>query len=220
MGHWAVLAVLAALLVVSAYLLVGLPRLSAGKAALAMLALFVLLGMEFALLSGTSVWLQSVFPAAMLAFGHLALTTKRFLMTEAGWHRADEESAETSRMMGLTYQGQGQLDMVFGRFCRVPFSDALMDNLNNLALDFERKRQFNKAQAVYEHMARHDKGHKDLQSNINRVRNLSDTVIPGGRPHAGGSLLLSDGGVEKPMLGRYQIDKELAKGAVGVVYLG
>lgn len=217
-GSWALLA---ALLVVCAYLLAGLPRLSAGKAALATLALFVLLlGMEFVLLSGASVWLQLVFPAVLLAIGHLALTTKRFLMTEAGWHRADEESAETSRMMGLAYQGQGQLDMAFDRFCRVPFSDALMDNLNNLALDFERKRQFNKAQAVYEHMAGHDKGHKDLQSKINRVKNLSDTVILGGRPHAGGSLLLEDGGVEKPMLGRYQIDKELAKGAMGVVYLG
>ena len=28
-----------------------------------------------------------------------------------------------------------------------------MENLYNLALDFERKRQFNKAEAVYEHMA-------------------------------------------------------------------
>jgi serine/threonine-protein kinase len=217
-SHWALLA---ALLMVAAYLLAGLPRLSAGKAALATLALFVLLlGMEFVLLSGASMWLPLVFPAAVLAIGHLALTTKRFLMTEAGWHRADEESAETSRMMGLAYQGQGQLDMAFDRFCRVPFSDALMDNLSSLALDFERKRQFNKAQAVYEHMARHDKGDKGLQSKINRVKNLSDTVILGGRPHAGGALLFADGSVEKPMLGRYQIDKELAKGAMGVVYLG
>ena len=217
-GRWALLA---ALLVVCAYLLAGLPRLSAGKAALATLALFVLLlGIEFVLLSGASIWLPLVFPAALLAIGHLALTTKRFLMTEAGWHRADEESAETSRMMGLAYQGQGQLDMAFDRFCRVPFSEALMDNLNNLALDFERKRQFNKAQAVYEHMARHDQDYKDLSSKINRVKNLSDTVILGGRQHAGGTLLLADGGVEKPMLGRYQIDKELAKGAMGVVYLG
>ena len=217
-SHWAFLA---ALLTVAAYLLAGLPRLSAGKAALATLALFViLLGLEFVLLSGAAMWLQLVFPAVVLVLVHLALTTKRFLMTEAGWHRADEESAETSRMMGLAYQGQGQLDMAFDRFCRVPLSDALMDNLNSLALDFERKRQFNKAQAVYEHMARHDKVHEGLQSKINRVKNLSDTVILGGNSHAGGTLLFADGRVEKPMLGRYQIDKELAKGAMGVVYLG
>ena len=80
----------------------------------------------------------------------MALTTKRFLVTEAGKVKADEESAETNRMMGLALQGQGQLDMAFDRFRRVPFNEALMGNLYSLAMDFERKRQFNKAQAVYE----------------------------------------------------------------------
>jgi hypothetical protein len=103
-------------------------------------------------------WLKLVFPATLLVIGHLALTTKRFLVTEAGKLKSDEESAETNRMMGLALQGQGQLDMAFDRFRRVPMSDAVMDNLYNLALDFERKRQFNKAQAVYEHMATYEQG--------------------------------------------------------------
>jgi len=210
------------LLVVAAYLIAGLPRLSAGKAALVTMGLFVLMLItEFGLLSVSATWLKLVFPAALLAIGHLALTTKRFLMTEAGKIRSDEESAETSRMMGLALQGQGQLDMAFDRFRRVPFTDALMDNLNNLALDFERKRQFNKAQAVYEYMAGHNKNHKDLQAKLNRAKNLSETVIlGGGGAHPGGTMLLDGGGVEKPMLGRYQVEKELGKGAMGVVYLG
>jgi CHASE2 domain-containing sensor protein len=219
---WGIWATLAVLLVVAAYLVAGLPRLSAGKAALMTLGLFAfLLVAEFSLLSASATWLKLVFPAALLVIGHLALTTKRFLMTEAGKIRSDEESAETSRMMGLALQGQGQLDMAFDRFRRVPFTDALMDNLNNLALDFERKRQFNKAQAVYEYMAGHNKNHKDLQAKLNRAKNLSETVIlGGGGAHPGGTMLLDGGGVEKPMLGRYQVEKELGKGAMGVVYLG
>ena len=219
---WSFWATFAALLLVAGYLTSGLPRLSAGKAAIVTLGLFVLLlVVEFSLLSAVAKWLQLVFPAALLLIGHLALTTKRFLMTEAGKLKSDEESAETNRMMGLALQGQGQLDMAFDRFRRVPFTDALMDNMNNLALDFERKRQFNKAQAVYEYMATYNKNHKDLQSKLNRAKNLSETVIlGGGGAHPGGTMLLDGGGVEKPMLGRYQVEKELGKGAMGVVYLG
>lgn len=219
---WGIWATLAVLLLVAAYLIAGLPRLSAGKAAMVTLLMFVvLLVIEFGLLSTAATWLKFVFPAALLVIGHLALTTKRFLMTEAGKLKSDEESAETNRMMGLALQGQGQLDMAFDRFRRVPFTDALMDNMNNLALDFERKRQFNKAQAVYEYMAGHNKNHKDLQAKLKRAKNLSETVIlGGGGAHPGGTMLLDGGGVEKPMLGRYQVEKELGKGAMGVVYLG
>ena len=220
--EWGIWVTFGVVLLVAAYLIAGLPRLSAGKAATVTLLLFVvLLVVEFSLLSVAAKWLHFVFPAALLLIGHLALTTKRFLMTEAGKLKSDEESAETNRMMGLALQGQGQLDMAFDRFRRVPFTDALMDNMNNLALDFERKRQFNKAQAVYEHMATYNKNHKDLQSKLNRAKNLSETVIlGGGGAHPGGTILLAGGGVEKPMLGRYQVEKELGKGAMGVVYLG
>jgi serine/threonine-protein kinase len=219
---WGALAAFGAFLLVAAYLVALLPRLSAGMGAAATGGLLLaLLATEYLLLAQAATWLRFVLPAALLALGHLALTTKRFLVTEAGKVRSDEESAETNRMMGLALQGQGQLDMAFDRFRRVPLNDAVMDNLYNLALDFERKRQFNKAQAVYEHMAAHDRSFKDLQSKLNRAKNLSETVIlGGGGAHPGGTMLLDGGAVEKPMLGRYQVEKELGKGAMGVVYLG
>jgi eukaryotic-like serine/threonine-protein kinase len=219
---WGLWAMLAAFLVVAAYIIVALPRLSAGAAAIVTLVLFVLLlGAEFGMLAGAATWLKLVFPAALLVLGHLALTTKRFLMTEAGKIKSDEESAETSRMMGLALQGQGQLDAAFDRFRRVPMSEAVMGNLHSLALDFERKRQFNKAQAVYEHMAAFNPNYKDLKTKLARAKNLSETVmLGGGTTHPGGTMLLDGGAVEKPMLGRYQVEKELGKGAMGVVYLG
>ena len=219
---WGIWATLAVFLLVAAYVVVALPRLSAGMAAGITLTLFAaLLVAEFGMLSAAATWLKLVFPATVLVLGHLALTTKRFLMTEAGKVKADEESAETNRMMGLALQGQGQLDMAFDRFRRVPMNDAVMGNLYSLALDFERKRQFNKAEAVYEHMAAFDKNYKDIKSKLSRAKNLSETVmLGGGGGHPGGTMLLDGGAVEKPMLGRYQVEKELGKGAMGVVYLG
>jgi len=218
-SNWAALAVF---VLVAGYLTALLPRLSAGMGAAITMGLFVLLlGSEFVMLSSASLWLKFMFPAVLLVIGHLALTTKRFLVTEAGKLKSDDESAETNRMMGLALQGQGQLDAAFDRFSRVPMGDEVMANLYNLALDFERKRQFNKAQSVYEHMAAYRKDYKDLQSKLNRARNLSETVIlGGGGAHPGGTMLLDGGAVEKPMLGRYQVEKELGKGAMGVVYLG
>ncbi|MGV3492558.1 MAG: CHASE2 domain-containing serine/threonine-protein kinase [Ramlibacter sp.] len=219
---WSVFAGIGALLLTAAYLVAVLPRLSAGMGGALTAALFLLfVGAEYGLLSTASTWIPLVYPATMLLIGHIALTTKRFLVTEAGKVKADEESAETNRMMGLALQGQGQLDMAFDRFRRVPMGDEVMANLYNLALDFERKRQFNKAQAVYEHMAAFNRKYKDLESKLHRAKNLSETVIlGGGGSHPGGTLLLDGGAVEKPMLGRYQVEKELGKGAMGVVYQG
>jgi serine/threonine-protein kinase len=97
-----------------------------------------------------------------------------------------------------------------------------MENLYNLALDYERTRQFNKAEAVFRYMADFNLNFRDLPQRIAKAKQMSETVmLGGGRGQAGGgTVILSDGQVEKPMLGRYQVEKELGKGAMGVVYLG
>ena len=221
--EWAPTAGLLAFLVVSAYVIFVLPALSAAWAALTTAVLLCLLLLShYVLVAQFHAWIPLMLSIAALSIGYLGLTTKRYLFTEAGKLRTDQESAETNRMMGLALQGQGQLDMAFDRFRRVPLSDAVMDNLANLALDFERKRLFNKAQAVYEHMASHNRNYKDLQAKLKRAKNLSETVMLGGTSvHRGGSLMLDgDDTVAKPMLGRYQVEKKLGKGAMGVVYLG
>jgi eukaryotic-like serine/threonine-protein kinase len=206
---------------VAAYLIALLPRLSARMGAIVTAAIGVLLlGAHFTLMSGQGLWLQLMLPLVLLVIGHVLLVTKRFVMTEAGKLKSDAESAESNRMLGLAFQGQGQLDMAFDKFRKVPLDDTLMDNLFNLALDFERKRQFNKAEAVFRYMSGHNPKFRDLEQRLSRAKQMSETVIlGGGTTHPGGTMVLG-GGAEKPMLGRYQVEKELGKGAMGVVYLG
>ncbi len=213
-----------AFLLVAVYLIALMPRLKAGTAAAITFGLLLaLLATHFVLITTQLLWLQLMVPATLLLVGHALLTTKRFLMTERGKEKSDQESAESNRMLGLAFQGQGQLDMAFDKFRKCPLDDALMENLYNLGLDFERKRQFNKAESVFRYMSEHNPKFKDLETRLNRAKQLSETVMlggGGGGTRSNASLLDASGNVEKPMLGRYQIEKELGKGAMGVVYLG
>ena len=219
---WAIWIELLVFLLVAGYIIAVLPKLKAKPAGLITLGTLVaLIAVHFLLMTSAGMWIQLMVPASLLVVGHLLLTTKRFIVTEAGKQKSDTESAESNRMLGLAFQGQGQLDMAFDKFRKVPPDTPLMENLYNLALDFERKRQFNKAQSVYEYMHSHDPKYKDLEQKIARAKNLSETVmLGGGGGRTNASILDAAGQGEKPMLGRYQIEKELGKGAMGVVYLG
>ena len=212
-----------AFLLIALYLIFVLPKLTAGLAATISFLLFVLLlGLSQYFIVSQAMWVQLAMPATMLFSGYLLLITKRFLVTERGKIRADEESAESNRMLGLAFQQQGQLDMALEKFRKCPLDDSMMEPFYNLALDFERKRQFNKATSIYEFMVKHDVKFRDIQSRMDQSKQMSDTFMFGsaGGSSAGASLIINASGVEKPMLGRYELEKELGKGAMGVVYLG
>ncbi len=221
--EWGGTAQLGAWLLISLYLIVLFPRLRAGIAfGVTASLLIALLVTHFVLMTSEALWVSLMMPAALLIVGHALLTTKRFLVTERGKLASDAESAESNRMLGLAFQGQGQLDMAFEKFRKCPLDDSIMDLLYNLALDYERKRQFNKAGAVYQSMAEHDPKFRDIAKRRSRSQIMENTVMLGSAGSSGptGTLLLGDEGLQKPMLGRYQVDKELGKGAMGVVYLG
>ncbi len=220
--EWGIWARLGAFVLIALYLMLAMPRLKAGVAAVVTLVLLMaLIATHYAMMTTSNMWIQLMTPAALLVLGHLLITTKRFLVTERGKARSDEESSESNRMLGIAFQSQGQLDMAFEKFRKCSMDEQVMEALYNLALDFERKRQFNKATATYQYMGKHDKDFRDINARMTRAQAMEETVMLGGSGgHAGGTMLLDGGGIEKPMLGRYEVEKELGKGAMGIVYLG
>ncbi|NNF16097.1 MAG: CHASE2 domain-containing protein [Gammaproteobacteria bacterium] len=220
---WAPMLENAILILIGLYIIFVLPLLSSRRALVTSIVIAVLLmGGGLGAFLGGRLWLQLVTPLLFLLGGHLIITVKQFGVTERLKANSDEASSESNRMLGLAFQSQGQLDIAFEKFRQCPLDDAIMEPLYTLALDFERKRQFNKAAAVYEYVARHDDDYRDLQQRLARSRSLDQSTIlsqdaGGGR----GAMLIDDeGGMQKPMLGRYVVDKELGHGAMGTVYLG
>lgn len=207
--------------VIAAYLMFALPRLGAGIAGLVSLVLFLgLLAGEQYLLTGERVWLQTVSPALLLLAGHVTLTTKRFFITERLKTRAETDSAQTNRMLGLSFQTQGQLDMAMDKFRKLPVDKSVLDLMYNLALDFERKRQFSKAGSAYDYILEHDPHFRDTGERKQRAQQAERTITLGGRRMTTGGTLILDGVDQKPTLGRYEVERELGKGAMGTVYFG
>lgn len=208
---------------IALYLTLLLPKLSASTAIPVSFGLAIVLVLtHLTLMTQYGWWVQLMMPLMLLVLGHALITSKHYWVSERGKLRADADSSESNRNLALMLQSQGQLDMAFDRFRKCQLDDSLMENLYHLGLDFERKRQFNKAEHVFGYMLSHDAQFKDIKQRTITARQLSETVILGGHPtpHLQTELLGDNHTITKPMLGRYQVEKELGKGAMGTVYLG
>ena len=132
----------------------------------------------------------------------------------------NRKKLEANRALGLSYQGQGMLDMAYDKYMQCPVEDETVKQLlYNLALDFERKRMFNRALAIYEHICT-DGTFRDVPKRRERLKPLDSTMaLSAGGPRSESPLLIDDTGV-KPTFGRYEITRELGRGSMGTVYLG
>lgn len=211
------------MILVGVFLALGLPRMKPRIAALATVGLLVLIiGSGLVLFVVFGLWFKITYAVLLTALGYAAVTTSQYFFSEAGKAKAEGESAEVNRMLGLSFQNQGQLDLAFDKFRRVPVDEGMKDILYNLGLDYERKRMFNKAVAVYEYIKEHDGEYRDIKNKIKKLNIASETAIfglgSGAKQSEDGTLVMDEN--TRPTLGRYEILKELGKGAMGVVYLG
>jgi serine/threonine-protein kinase len=203
------------------FLSIIIPRLKAGiSAVVSLLLLLIWNGAGIAVFVLYGYWFKIFYPTLLFAAGYTVLISKRYLFTEKTKELIEADSIETNKMLGLSFQGQGMLDMAFDKFRKCPVEDdSVKELIYNLGLDFERKRMFNKAIAAYEHILQSG-DFKDIQERIKKLKVAGETVIFGKAAARKDATVLVESTETKPTLGRYEVIKELGRGAMGTVYLG
>lgn len=173
------------------------------------ICLMIILGSLYFILLSKGLLVQLMLLILLVLIGHIVLQLKRWIVNYQDVFRLLPDAVESNRLLGLAFQGQGHLDLAFEKFCLCPTNESIMSLLYNLALDYERKRKFRQASTVYSYINTQKPGFRDIAQRLVNLKKLSRKSLNNWRLEESGSIL-----------GRYQIEKPLGRGAMGTVYLG
>ncbi len=182
--------------------------------------LLIIINAHFILMNNQATWVPLMAGVLALMVGHFIVSARQAVESQINDIR--QALSDANRQLGLSFQAQGQLDLAFDKFKQCEVDDSLLGQVYNLGLDYERKRQFNKAVGVFNFIQHHRPNFSDVSGRIIQNNQASEAIVLGNGSATGthSTLILDNGDMQKPMLGRYQIDKEVGRGAMGMVYLG
>jgi serine/threonine-protein kinase len=119
-------------------------------------------------------WFKTVYIILSLVMIYGIIMGKDLLFIgRAGFSK---DAMETNRMLGISLQGQGLLDLAFEKFRKCPLDDEMRDIVYNLGLDYERKRMINKAVSIYEYINTKDGGFRDLSERIPKLKKVISSL--------------------------------------------
>jgi serine/threonine-protein kinase len=178
--------------------------------------LFAWYGLALFMFMNNGLWLHVAPQTMAVVLGFSLQQLNRFLAAPS---KKKDEQTEINKMLGLSFQSQGMLDMAFDSFRKCSLQDqSVKEALYNLGLDFERKRMFNKAASVYEYLLK-DGTFKDANDRRWRIKRAESKSLGPNTGRVEDPVAFGDTRT-RPTLGRYEIIKEIGKGAIGTVYLG
>ncbi|MCW8854018.1 MAG: serine/threonine protein kinase [Gammaproteobacteria bacterium] len=185
-----------------------------------LLLITVVLVFQYGLFITKGFWTPFVMIYFYLILGHIVVLIKqhndhsvnhlRLQAHEALWH------------LGQYQFEQGDHDKALYSLLKCKPTEDVLEKMYEIGLGFERRREYDKALQLYSEINIRHKGFKDVAKRLESLTNVSGVATevvtaPGSITK---TLVMPDLGLQLPVLGRYELEKELGRGAMGVVYLG
>ena len=218
--YWA-LGLQRGLIFLFAIYLVFLPSILRGRMGqlLSLLIAFMLMNTSLLALLVKSMWLPLAVPAIFVLFGHMLITIYHHITEIISSQRTEVAIAYLDLAENL--HSQGKLDLAFQNLKKCPPDYSILELLYTIALDYERKRLFSKSINVYDYISKIDPNYRDIKDRRERHQAVPDSSFNGSATsNLTATLVVNDSMVESPVLGRYRVERELGRGAMGMVYLG
>ena len=139
-------------------LLVGVPVIA-----------LVILGTAGFMYVEKGIWFKAVYPLVALVVPLGVVVVLRLTQSEKETRDVAAEKLENQKLLALSFQEKGMLDMALATFHKLPFTDDLKPILVNLGLDYENRGQRDKAYLVYKKVFDVDPSFEDVAQRMERL---------------------------------------------------
>jgi serine/threonine-protein kinase len=216
---WAQMAVIALILF---YLVILIPRMSYASAVFAScLFLFVFIVAQL----GWQITQQQYLPLGIaiqfLVLGHVLMLL--WTLQRDNWNQLQAAAHGARYQLGLQLFRDGRSDDALLAVKECYSSDAVLALMYDIASQQERKRQYGEAVKTYQAVIQRQSTFRDVREKVEKLIAFSSgtsTGSFGADSTISKTLIVSESSINKPVLGRYEIERELGRGAMGIVYLG
>ncbi|HVQ32241.1 MAG TPA: serine/threonine-protein kinase, partial [Vicinamibacteria bacterium] len=153
--------------VVGAWLLPRLttPQILVGAPGVVLL----LLGGAAFLFMQKGLWLKVFYPILALLVPLALVVARRLTASEKETRDVVAENLENQKLLGLSFQEKGMLDMALATFAKLPFTNDIKLIYFNLGLDYENRSQRDKAFLVYKKVHDVDPAFEDVARRLERL---------------------------------------------------
>ncbi len=217
---WTVAVQLSLIALVTLYLFFGVSRISLQLgAAISALIVLILFASQIFLIALQKVWLPLALPLCWLLFGHFVLTiwlTKQ-RRVKLLVDQADEICIQNARRL----IEQDQLPQARQQLQACTNREPLLKTLYELSEVYTQKKNFNEAVNILTDIRRKNRSYKDTEQKIQVLKSMIKTQTPqrAANQTLDKTAILDPNSMGPQNFGRYIVEKEIGRGAMGQVYL-